>query len=46
MKQLLQNNNTGEIKIEDVPFPQLQDNYIIIQNLFSLISSGTEKDKN
>ena len=45
MKQILQNNNTGEIKIEDVPIPQLQDNFIIVQNLFSLISSGTEKTK-
>ena len=45
MKQILQNNNTGEIKIEDVPIPQLEDNFIIVQNLFSLISSGTEKTK-
>ena len=45
MKQILQNNSTGEIKIEDVPIPQLQDNFIIVQNLFSLISSGTEKTK-
>lgn len=45
MKQILQNNNSGEIKIEDVPIPQLQDNFIIVQNLFSLISSGTEKTK-
>ena len=45
MKQLLQNNNTGDIKIEDVPIPQLQDNFIIVQNLVSLISSGTEKSK-
>jgi len=45
MKKLLQNNNSGEIKIEDVPIPQLQDNFIIVQNLFSLISSGTEKSK-
>ena len=45
MKQILQNNNSGEIKIEEVPIPQLQDNFIIVQNLFSLISSGTEKTK-
>ncbi|MDB4119224.1 bi-domain-containing oxidoreductase [Candidatus Pelagibacter sp.] len=45
MKQILQNNNTGKIKIEEVPIPQLQDNFIIVQNLFSLISSGTEKTK-
>ena len=45
MRQILQNNNTGEIKIKDVPIPQLQDNFIIVQNLFSLISSGTEKTK-
>ena len=43
MKQILQYNNSGEIEIENVPVPQLQDNFIIVQNLFSLISSGTEK---
>ena len=45
MKQLLQNNNTGDIKIEDVPIPQLQDNFIIVQNLVSLISSGISRCK-
>ena len=45
MKQILQYNNSGEIEIENVPVPQLQDNFIIVQNLFSLISSGTEKTK-
>ena len=45
MKQILQDNNTGKIRIEDVPIPQMEDNFVIVQNYFSLISSGTEKTK-
>ncbi|TBR17384.1 oxidoreductase, partial [bacterium] len=43
MRQLLQNFKTGELKLEQVPAPQLQDGFVLVENHFSLISSGTEK---
>ncbi len=32
----------GQITVEDVPVPQCSDNFILVQNKNSLISSGTE----
>ena len=42
MKQVLQNINTGETFIENVPVPTLEKNYVLIKNKFSVISPGTE----
>lgn len=40
MKQVL--FKTGKVVIEDVPAPHLKANEVLVENLFSLISSGTE----
>jgi len=33
----------GEIRVEDVPIPQLRENGILVRTAYSLISAGTEK---
>lgn len=43
MLQIIQHQNTGKIKIEDLPAPILKPGGVLVRNLFSLISSGTEK---
>ena len=43
MNQIVQNLNTGELKIEDVPLPLLKNNGVLVQTYFSVISAGTEK---
>jgi predicted dehydrogenase/threonine dehydrogenase-like Zn-dependent dehydrogenase len=42
LKQILQNFKTGEILVEDVPAPIVQPGCVVVQNVSSLISSGTE----
>jgi len=43
MKQLIKNNRTGLLSVEEVPSPKAQPGHIIVQNLFSAVSVGTEK---
>lgn len=43
MKQLIQNFKTGELYVDEVPVPSLSTGYVLIENKFSLISSGTER---
>lgn len=43
MKQLTQNYRTGELKIEEVPLPLIQNGGVLVRNHYSLISSGTER---
>lgn len=43
MLQIIQYQKTGEILIEDLPAPVLKPGGVLVRNLFSLISSGTEK---
>ena len=43
MKQIVNNFRTGNLKLVDVPAPACQDGGIIIQNICSLVSIGTEK---
>ncbi len=43
MKQITQNFKTGAVELEDVPVPALKPKGIRVQNVFSLISSGTDK---
>jgi len=43
MKQILQNLNTGEVNIVEVPSPNLSRENILIQTVSTLISAGTEK---
>lgn len=43
MKQLIQNFKTGDLYIDSVPVPSVSDGFVLIENKFSLISSGTER---
>lgn len=43
MKQIVQYQKTGEMKIDDVPIPSVRDGWVLVKNYYSLISSGTEK---
>ena len=43
MKQLIQNFKTGELYVDEVPLPSISEGMILVENKFSLISSGTEK---
>ena len=43
MKQLIQNFKTGELYVDEVPMPSMSEGFILVENKFSLISSGTEK---
>ena len=43
MKQLIQNFKTGELYVDEVPMPSMSEGSILVENKFSLISSGTEK---
>lgn len=43
MKQVIQNFRNGELRVEEVPQPQLRPGGILVQNRFSLISAGTER---
>lgn len=43
MKQLIQNFKSGELYVDDVPLPALSDRMVLVENKFSLISSGTER---
>ncbi|HEX9917339.1 MAG TPA: bi-domain-containing oxidoreductase [candidate division Zixibacteria bacterium] len=45
MKQVLQNNKTGELKVEEVPHPILMRRGVLARNEYSLISKGTERTK-
>ncbi len=42
MKQVLENFKTGECVVEDVPAPIVRDNFVLVRNHYSLISTGTE----
>ncbi len=43
MKQLIQDFKTGNILIEEVPVPALKTDGVLVQNVYSLISAGTER---
>jgi len=43
MKQIIQYQKTGKISIEKLPSPTLKSKGIIVKNIYSVISSGTEK---
>jgi len=45
MKQLIQNYKTGKLRVEEVPSPALKSGGVLVRNVFSLISTGTEKAK-
>lgn len=43
MKQVIQNFKTGKLYVDDVPMPALQPGMILVENVCSLISAGTER---
>ena len=44
MKQVIQNFKTGELNVETVPMPSLSEGVVLVENKYSLISAGTEKE--
>ncbi len=45
MKQVTQTLKTGVVEVNNVPIPTLSDKFVLVQNLASVISAGTEKTK-
>lgn len=43
MKQILQNQRTGELTVADVPVPVLQPGRVLVRTAASLVSAGTER---
>ena len=43
MKQIIQYQKTGEMKVDELPIPLCREGWVLVKNHFSLISSGTEK---
>ncbi|MBM4196603.1 MAG: zinc-binding dehydrogenase [Gammaproteobacteria bacterium] len=43
MRQVVQNFRSGELQVRDVPAPTVRDGGLIVANVRSLISAGTEK---
>jgi hypothetical protein len=43
MKQVIQNYKTGELKLVETPIPAVKSGGILVRNLNSLVSAGTEK---
>jgi predicted dehydrogenase/threonine dehydrogenase-like Zn-dependent dehydrogenase len=43
MKQLIQNFKTGELYVDELPMPSVSEGMVLVENSFSLISSGTER---
>ncbi len=42
MKQVLENFKTGECVVEEVPPPIVRDDFVLVKNHYSVISTGTE----
>ena len=45
MRQVIQSNRTGELKVEQVPVPPPQPGRLLVQVTHSLVSTGTESMK-
>jgi hypothetical protein len=43
MLQVIQYQKTGEMFVEELPAPQLKRGGVLVRNVFSLISTGTER---
>ena len=43
MLQIIQYQKTGEITVDDLPAPALRPGHVLVRNVFSLISAGTER---
>lgn len=42
MQALIQNYSTGSITLEEIPLPKVTDNQILVRNIYSVVSIGTE----
>lgn len=45
MRQVTQNQKTGEVRVEQTPRPALRARGVLVQTAFSLVSAGTERSK-
>lgn len=45
MKQVVQNYNSGELRLEEVPAPACRAGGVLVRTAYSLVSSGTERMK-
>ncbi len=43
MKQVIQNFKSGELYVDEVPLPSISEGMVLVENKYSLISSGTER---
>ncbi len=43
MLQIIQYQKTGEITVDEMPAPKLRPGCVLVRNVFSLISAGTER---
>jgi predicted dehydrogenase/threonine dehydrogenase-like Zn-dependent dehydrogenase len=43
MKQVIQNYKTGKISLMEVPMPALKSNFLLVKNINSVVSIGTER---
>lgn len=43
MKQIFQNPKSGKLEIEEITPPRLKSGGVLVRNIFSLISAGTER---
>ena len=41
--QIIQYQKTGEISVDELPAPKLRPGSVLVRNVFSLISAGTER---
>jgi len=41
--QIIQYQKTGEIYVDELPVPKLRPGFLLVRNVFSLISAGTER---
>jgi predicted dehydrogenase/threonine dehydrogenase-like Zn-dependent dehydrogenase len=41
--QVIQYQKTGEISVDDLPVPKLRPGFLLVRNVFSLVSAGTER---
>jgi len=43
MQQVIQNFKSGELYVDNVPSPSLSKSMVLVENIYSLISAGTER---
>jgi polar amino acid transport system substrate-binding protein len=43
LRQIIQHQKTGQILVDELPAPKLRPGSVLVRNVFSLISAGTER---